>query len=183
MACFWSAWARFSAGRSRGSWTASAATIISISSIQSKSLPATSMRASLGSIGIRAIFWPIRVSLTSFKVCLESGFLLSGFLGARAPSSSSSLRPSFTKRLSGGSIKSKFSTVPKRRLAICRITDAKLVRRISGSVYSGRLSKSSCEYRRIHTPGATRPQRPLRWLAAACEIASIGKRCTRERYE
>ena len=29
------------------------------------------------------------------------------------------------------------------------------------------------EYRRMHTPAATRPQRPARWLAEACEIGSI----------
>jgi hypothetical protein len=27
-------------------------------------------------------------------------------------------------------------------------------------------------------PSATRPQRPLRWSALACEIGSIGSRCT-----
>ena len=27
-------------------------------------------------------------------------------------------------------------------------------------------------------PSEVRPQRPLRWLAEACEIGSIGSRCT-----
>ena len=32
-------------------------------------------------------------------------------------------------------------------------------------------------------PSATRPQRPARWFALACEIASIGSRCTFVRLE
>jgi hypothetical protein len=59
-----------------------------------------------------------------------------------------------------------------------RITAARLVRRISGSVKRGRCSKSSSENRRIATPSDVRPQRPLRWSAEACEIGSIGSRCT-----
>ncbi len=30
----------------------------------------------------------------------------------------------------------------------------------------------------MQMPSATRPQRPLRWLALACEIGSIGSRWT-----
>ena len=30
----------------------------------------------------------------------------------------------------------------------------------------------------MQIPSAVRPQRPLRWLAEACEIGSIGSRCT-----
>ncbi len=45
---------------------------------------------------------------------------------------------------------------------ICSSTDANEVRRISGSVNSGRDSKSSCEYRRMHMPGLVRPARPAR---------------------
>ena len=67
---------------------------------------------------------------------------------------------------------------PSRSAAICRITDARFVRRISGSVKAGRASKSSSSYSRIATPAATRPQRPLRWSAEACETGSIGSRCT-----
>lgn len=33
-------------------------------------------------------------------------------------------------------------------------------------------------YNRMHTPGATRPHRPARWAAEACEMGSIGSRCT-----
>ena len=35
----------------------------------------------------------------------------------------------------------------------------------------------------MHTPGATRPQRPARWLADACDTGSIGRRCTLVRCE
>ncbi len=52
------------------------------------------------------------------------------------------------------------------------------MRRISGSVNSGRDSKSSREYSRMQIPSAVRPLRPLRWLAEACEIGSMGSRCT-----
>ena len=67
---------------------------------------------------------------------------------------------------------------PRPSAAICRITAARLVRRISGSVKRGRSSKSSSAYRRMQTPSATRPQRPLRWSADACETGSIGSRWT-----
>ena len=56
-------------------------------------------------------------------------------------------------------MKGKSSILPSRRL-IWRMTLARLERRISGSVKAGRSAKSSCEYRRKHTPGPTRPQRP-----------------------
>jgi hypothetical protein len=54
-----------------------------------------------------------------------------------------------------------------------RITDASEERRISGSVNSDRALKSSSEYSRTQMPLETRPQRPARWRAAACEIFSI----------
>ena len=41
--------------------------------------------------------------------------------------------------------------------------------------------KSSSEYSRIAMPSLVRPLRPERWFADACEIASIGSRCTFER--
>ena len=65
---------------------------------------------------------------------------------------------------------------PSPSWAACKITDAKLVRRISGSVKSGRDSKSSSEYNLMTTPGLVLPARPARWLALALEIASIGSR-------
>ncbi len=61
------------------------------------------------------------------------------------------------------------------------MTEARFVRRISGSVYSGRDSKSSSENSRMQMPGATRPHRPARWFADACETGSIGSRCTLRR--
>ena len=67
---------------------------------------------------------------------------------------------------------------PRPIAAICRITLARFVRRISGSVKRGRAAKSSSAYRRMQMPSATRPQRPLRWSAEACEIGSIGSRWT-----
>ena len=42
-----------------------------------------------------------------------------------------------------------------------KMTAARLLRTISGSVNSGRLLKSSSENSQIHTPAETRPQRPL----------------------
>ncbi len=90
-------------------------------------------------------------------------------------------------RESGGSTKGKFSTSFGPRATpmavICRMTAARLVRRISGSVNSGRDSKSSSEYSRIAMPSETRPQRPERWLAEACETRSIGRRWTLVRCE
>ena len=61
---------------------------------------------------------------------------------------------------------------------ICRMTDARLVRSISGSVNAGRAAKSSSLYSRMQVPGATRPQRPARWLADAWDTRSIGRRWT-----
>ena len=52
------------------------------------------------------------------------------------------------------------------------------MRRISGSVNSGRDRKSSSEYSRMQMPSLVRPQRPLRWFAEACDTGSIGRRCT-----
>ena len=59
--------------------------------------------------------------------------------GSSAPSSRSSATPSRTWRASGGSRNGKSSTSPSSSAAICRITDASEVRRISGSVKRGRV--------------------------------------------
>jgi hypothetical protein len=61
------------------------------------------------------------------------------------------------------------------------MTLAKLVRTISGGVNGARAAKSSSEYRRIHTPALVRPARPARCWADACEIFSMGNRCTLRR--
>ena len=71
---------------------------------------------------------------------------------------------------------------PRRSEVIWRITEARLVRRISGSVNSGRPAKSSSLYSRMQMPSEVRPQRPVRWLADACDTGSIGSRCTLERW-
>ena len=72
----------------------------------------------------------------------------------------SSLRPSLTVRWSGGSIKSKFSRFPKPKLCICRMTEAKFVRLISGSVNSGRL-KSLLHYTDEYRPRRNTATAPL----------------------
>ena len=71
---------------------------------------------------------------------------------------------------------------PSPSAVICRMTLARLVRSTSGSVNSSRLSKSSSSYSRMHTPAATRPHRPARWVAEAWLIRSIGSRCTLVRW-
>ncbi|MNY47057.1 hypothetical protein D3C86_1822940 [compost metagenome] len=64
-----------------------------------------------------------------------------------------------------------------------KITAASDERRISGSVKRARAMKSDSSYRRMQTPSATRPHRPARWLAAACETGSICNCSTLLRYE
>ena len=83
----------------------------------------------------------------------------------------------------GGSMNGKWSTSPSRQAVSRRITPAKLVREISGSVNCGRSAKSCSENSRTQTPGAMRPQRPARWIALACAIGSTPKPCTRCRVE
>ena len=73
------------------------------------------------------------------------------------------------------------ATSPRFSAIICRITDARWVRTISGSVNSGRDWKSSTEYNRMQMPSLVRPHRPARWVAEACETGSIGSRCTFKR--
>ena len=85
-------------------------------------------------------------------------------------------------RLSGGSMNGKRPMSPRPAAVIWRMTDARLVRRISASVNSGRERKSSSEYSRTQMPSEVRPQRPLRWLALAWETGSIGSRCTLVRW-
>ena len=93
-----------------------------------------------------------------------------------APSSVSRSSPSFTPRESGGCRNGKSWMSPSPSEIICRMTAARFVRRISGSVYSGLRSKSSSEYNRIAMPGLVRPERPDRCRALAWLIASIGSR-------
>ncbi len=79
-------------------------------------------------------------------------------------------------------MKGNFSMSPRPAAVICRMTEARFVRRISASVNSGRPRKSSSLYSRMQMPSDVRPQRPLRWLALACETGSIGSRCTLVRW-
>ena len=79
---------------------------------------------------------------------------------ANAPSSSSSWLPAETLHISGDSTKRKRATSPRPSEVICRITAARLVRRVPGSV-NRTSSKSALEYRRMPAVG-TRPQRPFR---------------------
>ena len=53
------------------------------------------------------------------------------------------------------------------------ITSASEVRRISGVVNAGRALKSISLYKRMAIPALTRPQRPERCCADACEMGSI----------
>ncbi len=102
------------------------------------SAPAMTMRASLGSMGRTESFRPVGVTL-----------IVPDFSVSRAPSSVSSVRPSRTALASGGvrngkpRISSSLEANP--RSAIWRMTLARLVRRISGSVNSGRDAKSASE--------------------------------------
>ena len=138
--------------------------------------PAMTMRASRGSMGSAAIRLPVSVTVSapSFPV-------------RRALSSSSSSRPSRTARGSGGVRNGKSVTScwvrAKPSVTIWRMTLARLVLRISGSVNSGRFSKSACEYRRMQMPSLVRPERPLRWFALAWLMGSMGRRCTFVRFE
>ncbi|SKT89888.1 Uncharacterised protein [Mycobacteroides abscessus subsp. abscessus] len=78
------------------------------------------------------IIRPIRGSRGSRARRRPSSVMVPSALNA--PSSCSSCTPSRMLRLSGGSRNGKFSISPSCSAAICRITAARLVRRISGSV-------------------------------------------------
>lgn len=134
--------------------------------------PSRSIRPSRGSNGTRASWCPIFVRREASRCP-----------GLRAPSSSRSRIPSLIRERSGASTKGKSVMAPSLAWAIWRMTAAKLVRRISGSVNSGRDSKLVWEYSRMQMPGATRPHRPARWLALAWETGSIGRRWTLVRTE
>ena len=77
-------------------------------------------------------------------------------------SSSSRSMPSWMPRESGGCRNGNAAISPSPIEIIWRMTAARFVRRISGSVKAGRLSKSSSEYSRIAIPSLVRPARPER---------------------
>ena len=95
----------------------------------------STIRARRGSTGSAAILRPAAVSRLRGSVAVSS----------IARSSSSSRTPSVIWRESGGSTNGNRATSPRPKDVICRMTEARLVRRISGSVNSGRDSKSSSE--------------------------------------
>ena len=155
--CAWSACVAYSLGRSRGSCTDNADTITSISFKALLSAAAKIMRPSRGSVGRLANCEP---SLVKFCVSLI------------APSSCNKAYPSAMARGLGASINGKCSISASRSDFMRKITAARDERKISGSVNAGRRVKSSSSYSRTHTPAATRPQRPARWLAAAWLMGS-----------
>ena len=131
----WSAWAWNSSGRSRTSWMVIAATMTMTSLSTPSRCASTSMRAMRGSTGMRARSCPIVVSFGRPPSSVSWS----------AESSCKTINPSRIALGSGGWTKGNFSIAPKRRETICKITLARFVRRISGSVNSGRDSKSSSE--------------------------------------
>ena len=122
-----------SLGRSRTSGTVSPATITCTWRNAPLRAPSMSIRPSRGSTGIRASRRPVRVSRT--RSWRRRGLI--------APSSCSTRRPSLIWDATGASTNGKFSISPSPAWAIWRMTVARLVRRISGSVNSGRELKSS----------------------------------------
>ena len=144
-ACMASASARTSAGRSRGSWMVRAAASTIISLAQLRRPPSMIMRARRGSTGNAAMARPmaVRVALLPRPLRGARGRSVS------APSSRSRFTPSLMARDAGGCTNGKREMSPGSRTTpiaiICRMTAARLVRRISGSVNSGRELKSSSE--------------------------------------
>ncbi len=111
----------------------SAAAITTTSVAQPLRSPSSTIRASRGSTGSWASRRPSGVSRFAGSVSA----------GSSAPSSCSRLTPSVTLRRSGGSMNGNAAMSPSPIAVICRMTEARLVRRISGSVNSGRESKSA----------------------------------------
>ena len=174
-ACAASAATARSSGRSRGSRIASAAATMMMSSRQPSSSACTIIRPSRGSTGSRARRLPTSVTRRA------SGS--DPLPGRSAPTSSRIAIPAATARRSGGSRKGKSAISPRPSVAICRRTLARLVRRISGSVNAGRDPRSDSSYSRMQMPGPRRPHLPARCAALACEIGSMGRRCTLRRVE
>ena len=122
-----------SAGRSRGSWIDSAAAMTRTSSRQPPASASSTMRPSRGSSGQlgqsaterREPLLRVGVRRVERAELLEEGDAVLD-------------RP----RRSGGSTNGKRATSPRPRAVIWRMTDARFVRTISGSVNSGRESKS-----------------------------------------
>ena len=157
-----------STGRSRGSWIDSAAAMTS-----------TSRRTLLLRLEHHAT--EPRVEGQPREPASGLGERSRRLPGWSAPSSRSSATPSEMLRASGGSTNGKPAISPRPSAAICRITDARLVRRISGSVNSGRASKSLLGVEPDADAVGDAAAPAGRWFADACEIGSIGRRCTLSR--
>ena len=120
-----------SLGRSRTSWIDSADAITSTSRTHPNRSASITIRPSRGSIGRRASRRPILVSERGSR---------SRRRRHRARRAAGHRRGS--PRESGGSTNGKRATSPSPIAVICKMTDARLVRRISGSVNSGRGRRS-----------------------------------------
>ena len=169
--CAASACCCLSIGRSRGSWMLSPAAITSTSRNARSVRPWRIMRPTVGSTGSRANSRPISVSGRASSPAAST---------SSAPISSSSRYPERIAFGAGGLINGNRSMSPRPNAFSRKITSARFARRISGSVNRGRSKKSFSENRRMHTPSATRPLRPLRWSALDCDTGSIGSRRVRE---
>mmetsp|Transcript_35449 Transcript_35449/g.89727 ORF Transcript_35449/g.89727 Transcript_35449/m.89727 type:complete len:343 (+) Transcript_35449:349-1377(+) len=159
---FWRA-ARASSRLARGSTHTpsldTAATTCIASCVQCMLAAASSTLPYMGSTGRRPSGTP---------TCLVSAPLA----GSSAPSASSSSSARMMAARGGGSKKSKPSTSLTPSALSCSTTDARLVRRISGGVAGGSSPKDASVYRRYALPGASRPARPLRCRACACDTGT-----------
>mmetsp|Transcript_70771 Transcript_70771/g.207622 ORF Transcript_70771/g.207622 Transcript_70771/m.207622 type:complete len:228 (-) Transcript_70771:494-1177(-) len=136
-------------------------TSVRASPAQPSSCEAIRVRAYWGSSGNSPIRLPISVRWPS---------------ASRAPSRKR-MRSDFTRRTrSGGSMKSKVTTLSMPITFIWRTTEARFERRISGTVTFGSpVLKDSSEYRRKHLPCCVRPARPARCVACTCETSVISR--------
>ena len=98
-------------------------------------------RGSIGNLANkRPDFVNCVVGLTRLPLADLLSFSLSGLpAGSSAAISSNKRTPSVILRLSGASTKGKLAMSPRSKACICKITVAKLVRNISGSVNSALL--------------------------------------------
>ena len=156
--CAWSAACARSSGRSRGSGTDSALAMTSASARQPSSRAASTMRPMRGSSGSRASSRP---SARQRAARIDGAELLQQLVavGDRAR----------RRRLEEGK-RVDVAELERRHAQDHRRERAAQDLRVG---VSGRAAKSSSPYRRTQMPSCTRPQRPARWFAAACETFSI----------
>ena len=152
----------------------SAATMTSTSRRQPCRSASRTIRASRGSIGSAASLRPVGGEPLA-RVGRRSSM--------RAAAPRAAATPSVIWRESGGSTNGKRAMSPRPSDVICRMTEARLVRRISGSVNSGR----DCEVLLGVQPDADAVGDPAAAAgplvgARPGEIGSIGSRCTLVRW-